>query len=297
MTGVASRDPRVSVVIATRNRRPELLRTLGELHRLPEIPPIVVIDNESTDGTAAAVAAEFPAVDVVVASPPLGPAARNLGVAATTTPCVAFADDDSWWAPGSLARAADLFDRHPRLGLVTGRVLVGPERRLDPVSSAMAASPLAADDDVPGVPVMGFLGCAGIVRRAAFDEVGGFHARTRFGGEETLLAADLRGAGWALAYVDELVAFHHPSTVRDALGRRASELWNRLLLAWLRYPAGPALRVTRVELAAAVRSRCWPLLPLVARNAAGTLLRERSVARPEVLRDLALIGELPRGGP
>ena len=148
----------VSVVVATRNRRPELLRTLGELRRLPERPPVVVVDNESSDGTVAGVGDRFPDVVVVVASAPLGPAARNLGVARTATPYVAFSDDDSWWAPGSLSLAADLFDRHPRLGLVTGRVLVGPDRRLDPMSAVMAKSPLARGEDAPGVPVMGSSG-------------------------------------------------------------------------------------------------------------------------------------------
>ncbi len=284
---------RTSVVVATRNRRDELLRTLGELQRLPERPPVVVVDNDSSDGTVAAVRDQFPDVDLVVGGRGMGPASRNLGVAGATTPYIAFADDDSWWAPGSLSHAADLFDRHPRLGLLTGRVLVGPDEQLDPTSRLMADSPLARDDDAPGVPVLGFLGCAGIVRRRAFDEVGGFHPRTRFGGEETLLSADLRQAGWSLAYVDEIVAFHHPSPVRDPRGRRASELWNRLLLAWLRYPSGAARRVTRDVIAAAVRSRCWPLVPLVARNLPATLLRERAVARPDVLRDLALVGELP----
>ena len=283
----------VSVVIATRNRRPELLRTLGELQHLPERPPVVVVDNDSSDGTVAEVRDGFPDVDVVVASPPLGPAARNLGVARTTTPYVAFADDDSWWAPGSLACASKLFDRYPRLGLVSGRVLVGPDERLDEVSTLMADSPLSSSVGIPGAPIMGFLACAAVVRRRAFDEAGGFHARTRFGGEETLLAVDLRRAGWALAYVDDLVAFHHPSQVRDPVGRTASELWNRLLVAWLRYPSAAALRITTDAVAAAVRARCWPLAPLVTRNVAGALLVERAATPPEVLRDLALVGELP----
>jgi hypothetical protein len=44
-------------------------------------------------------------------------------------------------------------------------------------------------------------------------------------------------------------------------------------------------------MAEAAAGRCWPLGPLVARNAAG-VLRERLVADPAVLRDLALIGAL-----
>ena len=280
------------MVVATYNRREELLRTLGELRRLPERPEVVVVDNGSSDGTAAAGRDRFPSVELVDAPPGGGPASRNLGVARTRTPYVAFADDDSWCAAGSLNRAADLFDHHPRLGLIAASILVGPDRRVDPVCAEMAASRLAPDPDLPGVPVLGFLACAAIVRREAFSTVGGFHPLTRFGGEETLLAMDLTAQGWGLAYVDDLVAFHHPSPVRNADARRASELWNRLLRAWLRFPAVPALRATGQAVTKAASTRCWPLIPVVARNAV-TALRARAVADPSVLRDLSLIGELP----
>jgi GT2 family glycosyltransferase len=80
---------RVTVVIATRNRRPELLRTLGRLHRLPERPPVVVVDNASADGSAAAVREHFPAVVLRVLSRNAGAAARNAGVALAATPYVA----------------------------------------------------------------------------------------------------------------------------------------------------------------------------------------------------------------
>jgi hypothetical protein len=56
---------RVAVVIATRNRGPELLGTLTRLLALSERPRIVVVDNGSTDGTAELVRARHPDVQVV----------------------------------------------------------------------------------------------------------------------------------------------------------------------------------------------------------------------------------------
>ncbi|HEX2312720.1 MAG TPA: glycosyltransferase family 2 protein, partial [Thermomonospora sp.] len=111
-------DDRVTVVIATRDRRGELVRTLKTLTALPEEPAIVVVDNASADGTADAVRAEFPAVRVLRLPRNRGAVARTLGVRAAGTPYVAFSDDDSWWEPGALATAAKLFDEHPRLGLL-----------------------------------------------------------------------------------------------------------------------------------------------------------------------------------
>src|SRR4051794_1969000 len=64
-TGVAdSAHPVISVVIATRNRRESLLRSLGHLCALSEAPAIVVVDNGSTDDTASAVKQKHPGVQV-----------------------------------------------------------------------------------------------------------------------------------------------------------------------------------------------------------------------------------------
>src|SRR5690606_39445258 len=100
-------------------------------------------------------------------------------------------DDDSWWDREALSRAADAFDRYPRLGLVAGRVLVGPRHEPDPVSEAMAASPVPGPADLPGRPVLGCLACATVVRRDAFLSVGGFREGVRSGGEGGLRACVL----------------------------------------------------------------------------------------------------------
>jgi GT2 family glycosyltransferase len=236
---------RLTVVIITRNRRAGLLRTLARLRELPEHPVVVVVDNGSGDGTVAAVRAEQPDVRVVSLGRNRGAVARNIGVHLARTPYVAFSDDDSWWEPGALARAADLFDAHPRLGLIAARVLVGEERVPDPINAAMAGSPLPAEPGLPGPPVLGFLGCAAVVRRRAFFDAGGFNSLIFFVGEERLLAYDLAAADWARCYVPEVVAVHDPSPHRPAArDRRRSELRNLVLTAWMRRPAPVALGTT-----------------------------------------------------
>jgi GT2 family glycosyltransferase len=173
-----------------------------------------------------------------------GAAARTVGARLVDSPYVAFSDDDSWWAPGALSRAGDLLDRHPRLAVLAARVLVGPEQRLDPVCQEMAHSPLPPADDLPGPSVLGFIACGAVVRRTAFLEVGGFDVRLGVGGEEELLSVDLAVRGWGLAYVDEVVAYHHPSPSRDPSGRRRVQVRNALWSAWLRRPLGGAARQT-----------------------------------------------------
>jgi GT2 family glycosyltransferase len=245
---------RTTVVIATHNRAAELCRTLDALTALPERPPIIVVDNASTDGTARRVADRFPTVRVLRMPRNLGAVARNRGVLAAGTPYVAFSDDDSWWAPGALAEAERILDQSPRLALLAARTLVGPRHEIDPVNLLMWRSPLPRTEEAPqGPQVLGFLACSAVVRRRAFLSVGGFAQFIKVGGEERLLAYDLAAAGWQLVYAPALVAHHHPSPSRDPGARRVLEIRNDLLIDWLRRPWRRVLRSSLRVARAAVR--------------------------------------------
>lgn len=250
-------DERISVVMITRNRGAQIRVALEHLLDLPERPPLIVVDNGSSDRTVDVARSLGSQVEVLALDQNWGCAGRNVGIMKITTPYVAFSDDDSWWQPGSLSRAADLFDAHPSLGLLAARILVGPEEKLDPLSHAMAISPFARsswqDRGAIGVPIVSFAACGSVVRRSAFLESGGFERRFGVDGEEQVLALDLLRNGWQLAYVDRIVAYHHPLPVRDVPGRKRHEARNALWSAWLRRPVGSAWRVTRQILSSAFR--------------------------------------------
>jgi GT2 family glycosyltransferase len=278
----ASPTSDVTVVVASQNRREELLATLSR-HEAP----VVLVDNASTDGTADAVRRAHPDVTVIPLDKNLGARARTVGVARAGTPFVAFADDDSWWAPGDLARAVAIMRAHPRLALLNARILVGPAERLDPVCAEMADSPLGTAPDLPGPSLLGFVACGALVRTEAFEAVGGFDPVVRFPGEEERVALDLAAAGWGMAYVDEVTVHHHPSPNRHAPGRRQAAIWrSRLLTAVMRHSVPDLTGV----MATAVRSgrpglegllRAAPDLP-------AALLQRRPIP-PEVRADLRVL--------
>ena len=284
----------MAVVIATRDRSSELLATLDRLEALPERPPIVVVDNASADGTAAAVRAAHPDVELIALPKNLGGGARTVAAKRLTTPYVAFADDDSWWAPGALERAASLLDRHPRLGLVAARVLVGEEQQEDPVCAQMAASSVPAPFELPGPAVLGFIACGAIVRRSAFLQVGGFDSRFGIGGEEELLALDLAAAGWGLCYAADVVAHHHPSASRDPAARRRRQLRNALWSTWLRSPLPDAARRTLRLLAERRREPAARGALLDALRALPWVLTERRVVPAHVRRALRALDQQSR---
>ncbi len=268
VAGGAPLEGAITVVIATRNRRGELLDTLRRLRELVPPPPVVVVDNGSSDHTSEAVRRHFPDVLLLALRHNLGAPARNLGALVSRTPYVAFCDDDSWWAPGALQLAAGILDAHPRLALLAGRTLVGPRQRPDPLTELLERSPLPRSPDAPGPAVLGFLACSAVLRRAAFLGVGGFSPVLHFAGEEQLLCWDLAAAGWERAYVAEVVAHHHPSTRRpDAVRRRALERRNAVLSAVMRRPARVAAAAVAALAGAALRD------PAARRALLGTLLR------------------------
>ncbi len=281
----------IGVVIVTRNRRQRLLETLDHLRPLPGHPPVVVVDNGSTDDTCLAVHEQHPWVQVLALGTNQGGAARNRGVRRLDTDLVAFCDDDSWWEPAALPAAEGMFERHPRLGLVAGRVLVEPQGRLDPVSAVMAVSPLPPLADLPGPRVLGFLACAAIVRRKAFWEAGGFQQRLGVGGEEELLALDLRAAGWELIYAEDIVAHHFPER-RAPRFRSRTELRNQLWVTWLRRRPASAARRT---LALVSKSRPRDAAAALAMAALDWrwIAHERRALPVAVEEDLLLLEEPP----
>lgn len=248
MTHDASEDElRVSVVVLTHNRCDELCRTLDRLQALPERVPLIVVDNASTDHTAERLAALYPGITIVRSERNLGAAGRNLGVERVRTPYVAFCDDDTWWAAGSLRKAADLLDAWPEIDILNARIVVGPEARLDPACAAMADSPL---EHMPGIgPLLtGFMAGANVMRTRAYREAGGYWPPFFIGGEEALLAMDVLDAGGRIVYAPELQVHHCPSLARDSGLRRKLIARNAIWTAWLRLPWPMALRRTTISL-------------------------------------------------
>jgi GT2 family glycosyltransferase len=270
-------DDRCTIVVATRDRHEQLAATLPRHLALPERPRVIVVD----DGSAEPVVA--PGAEVLTLSRGAGDMARNAGARASSTPYVAFTDDDAWWDPGALRTAADLLDANPRLAVVQPHVLVGAATRDDPTCAEMRASPLPTAPGQPGSSILSFIACAVVVRREALLACGGFSERLGIGGEEQVLSWDLVAAGWQLSYIPDVTAHHDPPPAPDGRpARQTATIRNALWTLWLRRPLSAAARGTAAALAQATHDRTTAHALRDAIVGGSWILRERRVNPPHV---------------
>ena len=134
------------------------------------------------------------------------PAGRNLGASHATGELVLFLDDDGLLATTDiLARAQASFLADPWLAVVTMRI-VDPETG---ETQRRHVPRLRVGDPSRGSWVTTFLGGASVVRRSAFEEVGGYPGEFFYAHEETSVAWKLIDQGYRIRYAGELV-MHHP---------------------------------------------------------------------------------------
>ena len=130
--------PPVSVVVPTRERPAELVRSLRAIvdqSYAGEIECIVVFDQSPPE------APEIPERPgrLIRCMPntrtPGVAGARNTGILAAEGQLLAFCDDDDEWLPGKLTKQVDVFERDPHVGVVgTGTLISTPRRVIRRVS-------------------------------------------------------------------------------------------------------------------------------------------------------------------
>ena len=133
----------LSIVIVSYNAKADLVRCLLSLHEAPplETHDIVVVDNASTDGSAAA-ARQWPAVRVLESPANVGfAAANNMGIRATNGRTLLLLNSDTIVGPGAIDGLLAALERHtdvaavgPRLVDADGRVELSFGTMLTPLS-------------------------------------------------------------------------------------------------------------------------------------------------------------------
>lgn len=234
---------RVAVAVISWNTRDLLDACLESLRPDHEsgLAEVWVVDNASTDGSAAMVAERHPWVRLQRAARNLGYGpAVNVVVAATRTDFVAPANADLRFEPGALQALVDAAARHPEAGVLAPR-LVTPDGRtqhsVHPFPSIRVG--LATSLGLTRFPAVARAlvmeghwdagverrvdwahGALVVVPRAAWDAIGGFDP------DQWLYAEDL-DLCWRLARARRPTWFIPAAVVHHHVSASAAQTWDR----------------------------------------------------------------------
>jgi N-acetylglucosaminyl-diphospho-decaprenol L-rhamnosyltransferase len=230
------------VVTVTFSPGPHLGRFLASLSHATERPvSVLMADNGSTDGAPQAAVERYPGVRLFSTGSNLGyGSAVNRAIAelGDVDEWIVVANPDVQWGPGSIDALLDAAARWPRaatLGplihdpdgsvypsarqlpsVVRGgmHAVVGPLWKRNPWSAAYRQERLEPSER----PVGWLSGSCLLVRRAAFQQIGGFDERYFMYMEDVDLGDRMGRAGWLNVYVPSAEVLHHKghATARES---------------------------------------------------------------------------------
>ncbi len=192
---------------------------------------IVVVDNASTDGSAAMLKTKFTKVALIENDENRGfAAANNQGMAIATGRYVLLLNSDTLVLDQAIAKTVSFADNNPKAAIVGCRVL-NPDRTLQPtcfmfpsvLNMLLSSSYLYkllpnskffgrermtwwGRNDVREVDVV--TGCFMLVRRAAIEQVGMMDERFFMYGEETDWCYRFKKAGWKILFTPHAKIVH-----------------------------------------------------------------------------------------
>lgn len=224
-------SPDLSIIILNWNVRDLLRSCLRSLAPSVSKIEVIVVDSASTDGSAEMVAREFPEVKLIASPDNLGYArGNNLGMAASLGRHLLILNPDTEIAGDALSLMLAYMEAHPQVGvlgpqmLYPDRTVQSTRRRFPTLATGFFEStwlqPLAPrrlldryfardlPDDAIG-EVDWLVGAALLVRRAAFEQVGGLDEGFFMYSEELDWLRRMRAADWRVVYFAPARVIHH----------------------------------------------------------------------------------------
>jgi N-acetylglucosaminyl-diphospho-decaprenol L-rhamnosyltransferase len=283
MTGPGGRP--VSAVVVNYNARDHLLACIASL-RAEGLDDVVVVDNDSSDGSRRALEAADPAARIVATGANLGyGTAANRGAAVAAGPRLLVCNSDVVVEPGAVKSLAAVLDAEPGVGIVGPRIesadgtLYPSPRTFPAMGDALGHAFLGLVaprnrftrryrmldwDHARGRSVDWVSGSCFLAEREAWDAVGGFDEDYFMYVEDVDLCWRAHRAGWDVAFEPEARVIHVQGVSTDLAPYRMIVEHHRSLLRFHRRsstgmaaaltPAVAAGLATRAALACAQRS-------------------------------------------
>lgn len=109
----------VSIVIVTWNKKKDVMRCLLSVKKINYSPlEIIVVDNNSTDGTAMEIEKNFPDVNLIRnRTDLLAAGGRNTGIKYAKGDFVLFLDDDNYVEENTVPKLIEIMSNNPEIGI------------------------------------------------------------------------------------------------------------------------------------------------------------------------------------
>ena len=215
---------RLSIIILTWNQRRltmDCLDSLSTLHA-DETVELIVVDNASTDGTAEAIAAQYPRAIVLRNEHNRGvAAARNQGLKVARGERVMLLDNDTIASPHAIEQMMHYLDTHPTVGLCACRLVdrdgtvqdsakpypgLGIKIR-NVLGLQHGPAQFAADADGTLAPTY-VIGACQLIRREVIEAVGLLDESIFYGPEDADFCLRATNAGWQVRYLPQVTIMH-----------------------------------------------------------------------------------------
>jgi GT2 family glycosyltransferase len=239
-------QPLVSIVSICWNRKAEISESLFRIRDIdyPNLE-IIVVDNASTDGTAAMIGADFPEVHLLEMPENCGIAAYNAGFEIARGEYIVILDDDSFPHRDSIKRMVKKFEADAALGVVAFDVrnfYNYDEVKNEAVEEAEEGRETAA---AAKDYLLAFNGAGAGARRDVLRQAGFYPEEFFLYWNEQDTAFRILDMGYGIRFFSDVVAYHKFSPVNRS-SRRAPFFYTRnaFWLIWKNYPMGMALNLT-----------------------------------------------------
>lgn len=241
--------PRVSIIVVSYNTREMTLECLRSVQAQTQVPyELILVDNASTDGSAEAIAAEFPDVRMMAETDNHGFAlANNLAAQAARGEYLLLLNPDTVVLDHAIDRLVAFADAHSQARIWGGKTLYG-DMSLNPtnawnrmtlwgvISQALGFSSLFRNSNlfnpeaIPGwdrdseseVDIV--TGCFFLIKRAFWEELGGFDKTFYMYGEEADLCLRARAKGARPKITPEAQIIHYAGASEKVLSDKMVRL-------------------------------------------------------------------------
>jgi len=220
----------VSIIIPSYNRKDELMICLNSILKQDyQNIEIIVVDDNSSDGTVQMVQRQFPQIQIIMDSVNFGPSyRRNQGILASQGEYLLFLDTDvELQEPSIVSRMVERLQKDNTIGEIGGEIAVydGETKRVFGRNISYTGHSYripALDGDSQLTPCDYLATCNCMVRKDVAIKSGGFDPYYEFGSEDTDFGFAIQKQGYR-NFVGFPYAVHHKRVMTT--GRHSDETY------------------------------------------------------------------------